>query len=484
MPMTPRSVVGYNASNEFARQVAEHGRERDGQPPTKKFRSSLAPKGSKLATGYQDRTLARREDEDGPSTQDDKEKRFKALEEMYKLQQIDEATFESLKHEIGIGGSLETTHLIKGLDWKLLQRARLGEDLNATAALSKDDEQETSKIDVDDELDDALQRDVEARASASTKDSESKQIEQQSQTVSVTRDEILRRLKESRGGKQAAKPMPESALGDKFKKVSSEKKSNKKKFVESINGRRREVLIITNKDGTTKRKTRWLDKEGVVSTPKETAPLGMEVPLEFQLKQKALLEQQAAAEQEEANDDIFGGVADYDPLAGLNSDGEESDADAHAAIEGANAAKTTGSEAERKPRNYFNADQQPGDAEDRANPITKDPTLFAALKRAAGLRQNEESGKDDQGDPDQEAKQKQFLARLKERDRADAADMDLGFGESRFGDEDDDDGEIWDGEETEAKKPARKRGAKKRKGDKDSVNDVMSVLEGRKKEKS
>src|SRR5882757_6330532 len=73
IPMTPRSVTGYNASKDFARQVAEHGREEDGQPPMKKFKSSAAPKGSKIASGYHDRTSARRANEDGEETQDDKE---------------------------------------------------------------------------------------------------------------------------------------------------------------------------------------------------------------------------------------------------------------------------------------------------------------------------------------------------------------------------------------------------------------------------
>ena len=251
-----------------------------------------------------------------------------------------------------------------------------------------------------------------------------------------------------------------------------------------VNGRRREVLLITNKDGSTKRKTRWLDKEEDVA-PKKSEPLGMEVPAEFLEKQKALLEKEAAEEDED--DDIFGGVAAYDPLAGLNSDGEESDGEVHDPAEPDSQAGLQQPTRGQKPRNYFGGHKDSDEVEDRSNPITKDATLQAALKRAVMLRRNEETGKDENdggvrdSDPDREAKHKQFLARLKEQDRADAADMDLGFGESRFGDDDDEDGEIWDGEEGEGKKPVRKRGGKKRKGDKDNVNDVMSVLEGRAK---
>lgn len=482
VPMTPRSVAGYNAARDFAKQVAEHERKSDGQPPTKKFKSSAAPKGTKLAAGYSDRTTARRTGEDNEETQGDKEKRFKALEEMYKLQQIDEATFENLKREIGIGGSLGTTHLVKGLDWRLLERVRRGEDVNAAPSSDQEEANEDDKVDFDNELDRALEKDVAATTAASRKESTNIQSEEGNTPQATTRDEILRRLKESRAGRTVSDQIPEPSLGEKFKKVGSESKSNKKKFVETVNGRRREVLIITKKDGTTKRKTRWLDKEET-TVQKESKPIGMEVPAEFLAKQKAMLEKEAA---EDEDDDIFGGVAEYDPLAGLNSENDESDGDMRETDKRDGQGNPEQTAQDQRPRNYFQTQDESQEGRDRANPITKDPTLLAALKRAAALRRKEETGTDgDEGerdlDPDREAKQRQFLARLKEQERADAADMDLGFGESRFGDEEDEDGEIWDGEEGESKKPARKRGGKKRKGDKDNVNDVMSVLEGRAK---
>ena len=66
-------------------------------------------------------------------------------------------------------------------------------------------------------------------------------------------------------------PGPETALSGRFKKVPAGEKSNKKKFVESVNGRRSEVLVITDKQGNTKRKTRWLDPEDATANS-ETAP--------------------------------------------------------------------------------------------------------------------------------------------------------------------------------------------------------------------
>jgi hypothetical protein len=52
--------------------------------------------------------------------------------------------------------------------------------------------------------------------------------------------------------------------------------------------------------------------------------------------------------------------------------------------------------------------------------------------------------------------------------------MDMGFGSSKFGDDEDE--TFIEG----GAKAGRKRGPKKRKGDKDSAGDVLGVLEERK----
>jgi hypothetical protein len=467
IPMTPRSLAGQSASKMFAQQVADYRKEHDRQPPTKKFRSS-APKGSKLGSGYEDRTLARKEGADNGETQDDKQKRLNALEEMYKLQQIDEDTFEQLKSQIGIGGDLSSTHLVKGLDWKLLERVRRGDDLNSAPQPEK--KEETVKEDVDEELDHVLEKEVQAVSHSSRKQQDD------SSTVAdqpTTRDEILRRLKESRARRQPVAP-PEPVLGDRFKKVTSDQ-PNKKKFVEVVNGRRREVLVVTNKDGTTKRKTRWIDKEEDIPKSAPNQPLGMEVPAEFLAKQQALSAQDGG---EDEDDNIFQGVSDYNPLAGINSDSEDEDHDKpETAARGEKDTASTTS----KPRNYFATSNQEEEPEDRTNPILRDPTLLSALKRAAGLQRRDDAGGDQalDSDPTRAAKQQQLLERLKEQNRADAADLDLGFGESRFGDDEDEDGPVWEDGEGSSKKSGRKRGPKKRKGDKDNVNDVMAVMRGR-----
>lgn len=229
------------------------------------------------------------------------------------------------------------------------------------------------------------------------------------------------------------------------------------------------MLVITDKQGNTKRKTRWIDPEDAGAESK-SAPLGMEVPAEFVAKQKALLELQAA---EEEDNDIFQGVgADYDPLKGIDSDSEEEQDAPPETVEGDLEKRSEG-----KPRNYFGGPSVSETDDKKGNPLTSDPTILAALKRAAAMRQGEEQGVD--ADPDQAEKQRQFLAKLKRREKEDAEDLDLGFGESRFGDDDDEEAPMWEGEEEQGGKK-RKRGGKKRKGDKDNIADVMSVLDGRK----
>ena len=497
IPMTPRSVAGYSASNDFARQLAEHRREITGEPPRKKFRSMAAPKGTKLARGYQDRTLHRQPE---PSEQDEKAKRIQALEEMVKLQQIDQAMFEQLRSEIGVGGDVASTHLVKGLDRALLERVRNGEDVSR--AKEQEEIEEDLREDVDEELENVAVRDVEAveRVERVKKGEMAPPPSAGGEEPKSSRDEILKRLKASRAAAvpDAKSTAPtEPSLGAKFKKVGSGSLSNKKRFVESVNGRQREVLVTTDKDGNTKRKVRWLEKEVPTPGPPPPEPvlkpIGMEVPAELAAKQRALLEQQQKAEEED--DDIFDDVGtDYNPLADIGSDS----ADGQDVLESGKKLESDTSPPSRthadteaavkRSQNYFATQVTADDTEDKRTPLTQDPTLLAALKRTAALRKTQEDrdgGNSDSIDtndadyPEKTLRRKHFLEKLNQLDRKDAEDMYLGFGESRFGDEEDEDGPIWEDDEG-GKKAGRKRGPKKRKGNKDNVGDVMGVLAGRK----
>lgn len=522
-----RSVKGVD----FARQLAEHRREQQ-QPPTKKFKS-YDPKGTKLASGYQDRAQLRRELEEQEKEDDvqDKEKRVKALEEMVKLGQIDQATFEKLRAEIGVGGDVRTAPLVKGLDWELLRRVKAGEDV--TKPVEKPSGQEEDKVeDADEEFDRVLEeKEKEEVAPQAPKEKKVKKGNmapppppppEEGGQQKRSRDEILRQLKESRaraaagaGAAPAAAPAPEppaSTLGSKFKKIGDPKNERKRWIEQDETGRRREVLITTDTEGKTKRKVRWLDppkpvektngnnNNGLLMPDKDAKPLGMEVPAEFASKAAA-----AAAQEEDEDDDIFAGVGtDYNPLADIAEDDADSSEEegeakadkAAAAISEKNAEDRDLANIEKKdkepaaapsqqppkPRNYFTT---PTSAEapelDRSNPLTTDPTILEALKRAAKLRQAspsaelaEEAAEDEDVDPETLLRRKKFLEEARRREAMDNMDMDLGFGSSRIEDEEDD-------EYIEARGgQKRKRGPKKRKGDKENVADVMRVLERRK----
>lgn len=456
-----------------------------------------------MPEGYQDRAQLRNA-EAANEDPEDLQQRVKALEEMVKLGQIDQRTFDKLCAELGVGGDVGSTHMVKGLDWKLLNRVKAGEDVSKAAekpAPAPQEEPLSAEM-AEEEFERLMEEKGLEEVTAAPKEQKEKKkgVMAPPPPRKKTRDEILKELKASRA---APPPPPESTLGSRFKKVGDDK-PEKKRFVElAENGRRREVLVITDAQGNTKRKVRWIDKPGEKAPPSELVqldknakPLGMEVPAEIAAKAAA------SAAPEDDDDDIFAGVgADYNPLAGIeqdddsSSDEEEGEAKKKSTGDGEGKHSTkeeTGPEAATKPvkRNYFSssasavAEEEP---EDRSNPLTKDPTILAALKRAAALRQASPSAEDSGESGEAALRHKNFLEEARRRDALDAADMDMGFGGSRIEDGEEDDGPLLDfdddGEGQQrggAKK--RKRGPKKKKGDKDSVSDVMSVLEGRKKD--
>lgn len=525
---------------DFARQLFEQRREaqrQQQQPATKKFKS-YDPKGTKLASGYQDRAQLRREAGESDAGDDDddiqdKERRVRALEELVKQGQIDQATFERLRAEIGVGGDVRTAGLVKGLDWELLRRVKAGEDVTKPVErpLPKEDRDRgpAPAADVDEEFDRVLEeKEKEEVVSVAPKEKVKKgnlapAPAEEAGPQKKSRDEILRQLKESRARAAAAgaapAPAPEppvSTLGSKFKKIGDARNEKKRWIEQDETGRRKEVLITTDADGKTKRKVRWLDPpkpaqepngdkpngnndNGLLMPNKDVKPLGMEVPAEFAAKA-------AAAQEEDEDDDIFAGVGtDYNPLADIAEDdassSSESEAEEEAKADKAAAAaisetepaladaekkKETAAPQPPKPRNYFSTSTTTTTETpelDRSNPFTKDPTIMEALKRAAKLRQASpsadlaEGGAEDGEDVDPEAllRRKKFLEEARRREALDNADLDLGFGESRI--EDDEDDEYYEGRSGQK----RKRGPKKRKGNKDSVTDVMRVLEGRRK---
>ncbi|KAK8236901.1 hypothetical protein HDK77DRAFT_302314 [Phyllosticta capitalensis] len=511
IPMTPRTVTG-GANIDFQRQLAEQ-RAGGSQPATKKFRSSAAPKGSRLAQGYTDRTQSRVDDEDEA---DDRAKRIKALEESMKLGQIDQDTFEKLRDQI-TGGDVSATHLVKGLDRQLLERVRRGEDVLGVGG--KPTPKEPSP-DVDDEFEQLEQREV----APVVREKAEKKGETALAGTKRTRNEILAELKAQRQAAAAAKAAAQPQLGARFKKVGAHQTETYPRI--EIDDRGREVLITLDEDGHIKRKVRKIKAEAESEEKAPTSlpmpdpkakPLGMEVP-----------EQPKAEEEDDDDDDIFDGVgADYDPLAGLDDDdssSEEEEGEVSAPAKSKSPSEKPS--AENSPEsedpdstamppppkpaastsvpktNYF-GDSSSSTAPSipaPSNPLT-DPTILAAIRKAKEidpdrLRAGDGDSAESAKDPAEEARLKKRAAMLAAQDR-DLDDMDMGFGSSRFddaeemeeegtkiklsewkgmggGDDDDDDG----AKERGGKK--RKRGPKKRKGDKDSAADVLKAMERQK----
>ncbi len=470
------------------------------QPKSKRFRTS-APKGAKLAEGYNDRTRDRTAAEE-----DDRASRLKALEECLKKEEIDQATYEKLRFQIA-GGDLSSTHLVKGLDFKLLERIRSGEDVNAGETSKKLSELDDVPEDEPEGLDDELERMEETAVQAVAK----KKTQKKGQLATTlpaagkkrTRDQVLAEMKAAR---QAAKEKEASSLSTKFKKIGEIKKAGSRIERDS---KGREVLIIVDEDGHEKRKVRKVavdaSKEREAFIPdKEAEVLGMEVP-DFYKQKKAKEAEEEAAKEVSIFDDAG---SDYDPLAGLDSASEAPDSEGEVseseAKESKSPEKEDGEVASGPPpgamappprpqassgaRNYFK-DSKSALASEESRNVTSlsDPAVLAALRKAKQLNAAVKT-EEEQKNADREQRLKELL----QSSIRDDEDMDLGFGTNRLEDEEDLEenhvklsawGDEGDGEHGGGK-AKRKRGPKKRKGDGNNPADVMRVLERRKTEGS
>ncbi|KEQ73285.1 hypothetical protein M436DRAFT_46142 [Aureobasidium namibiae CBS 147.97] len=464
MPMTPRSVRGVSG-NDFARQVAERNA---ANQTTKKFKGSAAPKGSRLGSGFTDRTQNRYDDE-----ADDRAARIKALEEQVKLGQLDNATFEALRDQI-TGGDVDATHLVKGLDRKLLERVRKGENVLGGAKPAEEE-------DLEDEFERFEEKEV-ARV-------EREKIAKKGQMAPPppvagakrSRNQILAELKAQRKAQADARLAARPELGDRFRDVGSSRASSR---VE-VDAKGREVLITTDEHGNVKKKVRKVQVP--IEEPTVSAQTHKLLDEGVTMPPPKPIEKPVEAPKDDSDDDIFDGVGDaYDPLGGLGDDDSSDDEDG----------ESTAS------RNYFKSTTTTTDetSEPQApqNPFN-DAAFLAAIKKAGALSNISLSLNASSDDPSAPESAEAKEARLQKRAQMLAAsdrdleDMDLGFGSSRFGDEeegddgkriklstwkgngDDDDDDGDDGGSKEKKKKGRRR-----KGDKNSAADVLGVMEKRK----
>ncbi|KAI0117364.1 hypothetical protein F4814DRAFT_416026, partial [Daldinia grandis] len=477
IPMTPRSVGLHNKSD-FARQLAE--RNHGGDKP-KKFKS-YNPKGSKLAEGYVDRSQSRTSEEE-----DERAARIKALEESLKKEEIDQETFDKLRSQIA-GGDLSSTHLVKGLDFKLLERVRKGENVYGDNGDSGEKEEASeSEDDIDEELDQLEEREVAAVAREKAAKKGQLSTTPLNPSKKRTRDQILAEMKAER---EAAKAKEDTGLGSKFKRIGA--KIPGMRIERDSKGR--EVLIVVDEDGHEKRKVRKLQPTAETSSKdidmmmpdKNAKPLGMEVPEQYRKQ---------AEESDDGDIDIFDDVGDdYDPLAGLGDEDSEDEEPAAKEPQPSGTSKEDTAAmpppprpiTTTEPRNYFkDSKTKLVSSESLKAPSMSDPAIQAALKKAASLNPISRSTEED--DEKARAKAERLKKMLQNNDR-DAEDMDLGFGTSRFEDEEDFEeekvklsewGREGDDEGHGGGGSKRKRGPKKRKGDANSAADVLRVIEKR-----
>jgi hypothetical protein len=425
-------------------------------------------------------------------------KRVKALEEMMKLQQIDEDTFVKLREEILGDNVAERAGLVKGLDRELLERVRRGEvgvgDVLEGGKMKGKEEEEEGEDGEGEDVDEEFEKLEGKEVEAVVKEREKKKGEMAPPALTGkkrNRDQILAELKAARA---AAKEAAQPSLGTRFKKVGDRRAESR---IER-DSKGREVLITVDEDGNEKRKVRKVQVQepvekghGLLMPDKDAKPLGMEVP------------EIPKVEEEDEDINIFDDAGDdYDPLAGLGED--DSDNEEKEDGEVAEDSKGKKVDVEEKPatgnmappprplpqpsgpRNYF-GESIPEPPEETGPKALSDPTFLAALKKASTLNPISKAAESEE-EAAKEARRKKML----QQDDRDAEDMDMGFGSSRFADEEDfEEKKIklskWGGGDDEDEedgkgdgKGKRKRGPKKRKGDGNSAADVMRVLEKRK----
>lgn len=492
-----------------------------GTQGTKAVKSSK-PKGVKLATGFKDRALERmnaEQDAEDKITSD-----LAALRAQLNAGELTQEDFEDKRFDL-MGEKQSSGQPIKGLDRELLARVRRGEDV--MNAETKDDISATA--DAEDELD-ALQDKVITPVA----------VERSAKRGEVangkkSRDEIIAELKAQRQAAAEARIAARPQLSDKFKPINSGMKAPKT----HIDSKGREVVMIRGEDGKLKKKVRKVvlpvdDAENPVAQP-SMLDEGVAGPIQS----SAVQEQSRAADDPgetdlgDDDDDIFEGVGTaYDPLGNADDGDSTSDAgQSHSPVlERDRPMESAGDEQpvddDRTPdeattdngsvctkRDYFGAPIVNHNLPAAPHNPMSDPDVLAAIKRASQMA-TLKLGLDGQGQDGENTQDSDIItsendARLRKKaamlasSNRDLDDMDLGFGGSRFDDDDEDEGGLdkdgrgktgqrlseWkgldhDGADDEpnighAKGPKKKK-ARKRLGDKDSVKDVMSVLERRK----
>lgn len=406
---------------------------------------------------------------------------------MVRLGQMSHSDFQKLRDEI-IGGDIHDVHLVKGLDYKLLERVKRGEDVLADHKEDTDAQPAQSFRISENEMEDELGK-LEERAVVPLSKQENIKKGQLAPSASTkkgtkrSRNDILKDLKAARSAAKSAPNPQQPVLGTKFKKVGTTKGQTR---IE-IDGRGREVLLMMDADGVTKRKIRKVDpvstsasRESLPMPRQDVAPLGSELILPE--TQKPSLEE---------DEDIFEGAgADFNPLGEQDGsdeggDGRDDDSASDRSTEDLEGERLKPDEKGRSVQNYFNEPSATENLEARHDYLT-DPAILAALKKASSIQPLASDSQTDEGDAAKLARHKKLL---ESQDR-DADDLDMGFDLSTRFDEDEDSGggkaprlSVWDHGHDQGDKDQRtarkgeqpKKGPQKKK--KKKVDDAAAFLE-------
>ena len=433
--------------------------------------------------------------------EDDKTQRVRALEDMVRLGQMSQSDFQKLRDEI-IGGDIHDVHLVKGLDYSLLERVKRGEDVLADHKENTDAQPAQSSRLSENEMEAEL-GELEGKAVIPLSKQENIKQGQLAPMASIrkgtkrSRNDILNDLKAARSAAKSAPHPQQPVLGTKFKKVGTMKEHSR---IE-IDDRGREVLLMIDADGVTKKKIRKLDpvstsesRESLPMPRQDVAPLGSELVLP-ETQEPSL----------EEGEDIFEGVgADFNPLGDLDGSDEDVDIQDDDSASDRGAADPKGEKlepdekapivsrlvshpADREVQNYFNEPSPPQQVEARHDYL-RDPAILAALKKASSIQPLASERQTDEAEATKLARHKRLL---ESQDR-DADDLDMGFDLSNRFDDDEDTGaskaprlSIWDHEDDRGSKDQRrerkeeqtKRGPQQKKKRRKNVDDAAAVLE-------
>ncbi|BFZ59020.1 hypothetical protein YB2330_000021 [Saitoella coloradoensis] len=360
---TPRSAAGTDSRSGFAlpgrgKPAPALGMTPRNVRPTNVFAKPKVPAGKEkkekpiLPEGYVDRAKLRQQQAD---------------EEEEKLKDVDAKTaYEQSKL---LGGDLEHTHLVKGLDFALLKKVKQGEDLSREKP-----QEEGPEGDVEEDLEAAFQT---VKAEPPKK---------------MTRDELLAKMRAGRTVAESSKPVEEGLNQSKFRKIgvppppaaAEEPKEEEEK-----------VKIVVGPDGKIKK---------LVKKKKKA-------------QEKKKPEPELVANAMDDDGDIFADVGEYDPFAGMDSSDDDEKAETKEPSE---------TPAEPPKRNYFTSTttttaDSDSDEEITTESLRNDPTLKAALKKASQIAEKKGTELEDEEEVKQR-KRMELLAR-------DDADFEFGSDE-------------------------------------------------------